>query len=322
MIIIHSSSTSSNVAETAGNIIRKDTNIAIRSGWRCRLLLFNVLYILSLGRTMLIASVWAFSLGRMPVTLASKLNDGSSSQLRPCLSLEESLMAKDEVISALSRELEDTKNKLYHCKVDLALVQEEKCKSHHSDNNNGNIEARRSSSSRRGCAFAEGPIKQHLIKCPANQRGNSKIYKWSIRVERGTAPSSYFGVATTIDNTGIYSRHRGSTWTYDCNGIVRHNGMLIKQNLPKFGPGSEITLILDLTSNGGILSASIDGRQPFTICTNMKSHLGHPTSTTVGVFIDACKRLGFFGSPATTKVYFFGYKWTLDDIVEGTLVVK
>ena len=135
-----------------------------------------------------------------------------------------------------------------------------------------------------------------LLNCRALRDG---IHKWSIKLECSGGNDQYLGVAAcctppsssdddddnaTSDNSGLpevdMNQWLGCQtvgWVYGSNGsachAMGHNTSYYGDRRPVFDQGSVINFLLDLTTGGGTLSASVDGLATCQLFTNMLSEL-------------------------------------------------
>jgi hypothetical protein len=108
-----------------------------------------------------------------------------------------------------------------------------------------------------------------LLECPPMTSG---VHKWTIFVEQHTNGYVCLGVASTVHSfaTNNYIFHQEGGWSYDSGGEACHNGYVVKENLPEFKKGSQVTFLLDLTGDG-TLSASVDGTSFHQLFSDMHS---------------------------------------------------
>ena len=132
-----------------------------------------------------------------------------------------------------------------------------------------------------------------LLNCRALKYG---IHKWSIKLECSGGNDQYLGVAACCmtsggnNDEGDIGNNRalnvdpnqwlGSQavgWVYGSNGsachAMGHNNYYYDDRRPVFDQGSTITFLLDLTTGGGTLSASVDGLATCQLFTNMLPEL-------------------------------------------------
>ena len=106
-----------------------------------------------------------------------------------------------------------------------------------------------------------------LLDCPLMKSG---VYRWSILVEED--PFLGLGVASAKFSPHVWLWHQGPNhWRYYSGGKLYHNNQHTG-SLAKYGKGSKIIFLLDLTEDGTLL-ASVDGK-PFRLaCSSMLATL-------------------------------------------------